>query len=231
MPLVSHVLCYALGHPAQICPKFESAATKVARNILFPTVKGGQEGEPSSATSIPTVQITIKSGLNMLQFRELSANTMNKLVRVPGIVISASVLSSRATKLHLQCRACQTSKIIYPPSGLGGIGSGNDRGLPRRCDAPELEGQKKDCPLDPYLIIHSKSVFTDHQTLKLQEAPDMVPVGELPRHMLLSVDRNLVGKVVPGSRVIVTGVFSTFEAARNVRTFIFLPTLILMLFN
>jgi hypothetical protein len=25
--------------------------------------------------------------------------------------------------------------------------------------------------------------------MKLQEAPDMVPVGELPRHMLLSVDR------------------------------------------
>ena len=33
------------------------------------------------------------------------------------------------------------------------------------------------------------STFSDHQTLKLQEAPDMVPVGELPRHMLLSVDR------------------------------------------
>jgi DNA replicative helicase MCM subunit Mcm2 (Cdc46/Mcm family) len=147
---------------------------------------------------------------------------MNKLVRVPGIVISASVLSSRATKLHLQCRACHSTKIIFPPSGLGGLGSGSDRGLPRRCDAPEVEGQKKDCPLDPYLIIHSKSVFNDHQTLKLQEAPDMVPVGELPRHMLLSVDRNLVGKVVPGSRVVTTGIFSTFEAARNVRSFKYL---------
>ena len=179
-------------------------------------MKGGRDEEPTSATTIPTVQILVKSGLNMLQFRELSATTMNKLVRVPGIVISASVLSSRATKLHLQCKACHSTKILYPPSGLGGIGSGSDRGLPRRCDAPEPEGQKKECPLDPYLIIHSKSIFADHQTLKLQEAPDMVPVGELPRHMLLSVDRNLTGKVVPGSRVVVTGVFSTFEAARNV---------------
>lgn len=141
---------------------------------------------------------------------------MNKLVRIPGIVISASVLSSRATKLHLQCRACRSTKIIYPPSGLGGLGGGSDRGLPRTCDAPELENQKKDCPLDPYLIIHSKSTFTDHQTLKLQEAPDMVPVGELPRHMLLSADRYLTGQVVPGARVIATGIYSTFQSAKNV---------------
>lgn len=77
---------------------------------------------------------------------------------------------------------------------------------------PAPEGQTKECPMDPYLIIHAKSSFTDHQTLKLQEAPDMVPVGELPRHMLLSVDRYLTGKVVPGSRVIATGIYSTYEA-------------------
>lgn len=164
---------------------------------------------------IPKIQITLKSGLNLLQFRDLTANIMNKLVRVPGIVISASVLSARATKLHLQCRSCGTPKFIYPSAGIGGMGSGSDKGLPRVCDA-KRDGQEKECPLDPYLIIHSKSMFADQQTLKLQEAPDMVPVGELPRHMLLSVDRNLTGKVVPGSRVIATGIYSTFQAAKSV---------------
>jgi DNA replication licensing factor MCM5 len=152
----------------------------------------------------------------MQRFRDLTADTMNKLVRIPGIVISASVLSSRSTKLHLQCRACKSTKIIYPSGGLGGIGSGSDRGLPRVCDAPELENQKKDCPLDPYIVVHSKSSFVDQQTLKLQEAPDMVPVGELPRHMLLSADRYLTGIVVPGSRIIATGIYSTFNSAKNV---------------
>lgn len=145
---------------------------------------------------------------------------MNKLVRLPGIVISASVLSSRAIKLHLQCRACRSTKIIYPQGGLGGLGGGSEKGLPRVCDAPEPEGQKKDCPLDPYLIIHSKSTFADQQVLKLQEAPDMVPVGDLPRHMLLSVDRHLTGKVVPGSRVIASGIYSQFQPSKNVRIFV-----------
>jgi DNA replication licensing factor MCM5 len=158
----------------------------------------------------------LKSGLNLLQFRDLTADIMNKLVRVPGIVISASVLSARATKLHLQCRSCATPKVIHPSAGIGGVGSGSDRGLPRVCEA-QRDGQEKQCPIDPYLIIHSKSTFADQQTLKLQEAPDMVPVGELPRHMLLVVDRTLTGKVVPGSRVIATGIYSTFQSSKSVR--------------
>jgi DNA replication licensing factor MCM5 len=208
-----------------ISAQFESAAAKAARSILFPLTNVGQtEAEKKknvddAVEAIPGIQINLRSGLNMLQFRELTANTMNKLVRIPGIVISASVLSSRATKLHLQCRSCRSTKDIYPAGGMGGVGGGSDRGLPRFCDAPEVGGTKNDCPIDPYLIVHSKSTFADQQTLKLQEAPDMVPVGELPRHMLLSVDRFLTGKVVPGSRVVATGIYSTFQSAKNVRRF------------
>lgn len=205
--------------------QFETAATKAARAILFPLANGAESTSEvaTAAASIPSVQVLIKSGLNLQQFRDLSANTMNKLVRIPGIVISASVLSARATKLHLQCRACRSTKLIYPSGGLGGIGGGSERGLPRTCDAPEPENQKKDCPLDPYLIVHSKSTFSDHQTLKLQEAPDMVPVGELPRHMLLSADRYLTGQVVPGSRVIATGIYSTFQSSKNVSSQLCVP--------
>ncbi|KAF8482146.1 MCM-domain-containing protein [Russula ochroleuca] len=201
--------------PADILPLFENAATKASRTILFPLESGLNESPEASVHSIPKIQISVKSGLNMLQFRELTADTMNKLIRIPGIVISASVLSSRATKLHLQCRACRSIKVIYPAGGLGGLGGGAERGLPRMCDAPEPEGQKKDCPMDPYLIIHSKSTFSDHQTLKLQEAPDMVPVGELPRHIILSADRYNAAQVVPGSRVIATGIYSTFNSSKN----------------
>lgn len=45
------------------------------------------------------------------------------------------------------------------------------------------------CPPDPFVLVTEKSKCIDQQTLKLQEAPDSVPVGELPRHILLTVDR------------------------------------------
>ncbi|TFK76800.1 MCM-domain-containing protein [Pluteus cervinus] len=210
--LYNDELAFAIqDRPTDVLPLFESAATKAARTILFPLASASR----AEADEIPQIQVTLRSGLNMMPFRDLTANIMNKLVRVPGIVISASVLSSRATKLNLQCKTCGFTKVVHTNAGLGGIGSGSDRGLPRQCESQEQGGAKKSCPMDPYLIIHSKSTFIDQQTLKLQEAPDMVPVGELPRHMLLSADRYLTGKVIPGSRIVATGIYSTFQAARN----------------
>jgi DNA replication licensing factor MCM5 len=66
--------------------------------------------------------------------------------------------------------------------------------------------------MDPYFVVHEKCRFIDQQVLKLQEAPDQVPVGELPRHILVSADRYLTNKVVPGSRCTVMGVFSIYQS-------------------
>jgi DNA replication licensing factor MCM5 len=50
--------------------------------------------------------------------------------------------------------------------------------------------------------------YIDQQSLKLQESPEVVPTGEMPRNIQLSVDRYLVDRVVPGTRVSVIGVVS-----------------------
>lgn len=50
-------------------------------------------------------------------------------------------------------------------------------------------GVKPKCPVDPFVILHDKSTFIDQQMLKLQEPHSMVPVGELPRHLLMCADR------------------------------------------
>lgn len=45
------------------------------------------------------------------------------------------------------------------------------------------------CPMDPYFIIPDRCLCVDFQTLRLQEAPDAVPHGEMPRHLQLYCDR------------------------------------------
>lgn len=85
--------------------------------------------------------------------------------------------------------------------------------LPRTCAREKVDGdQSEKCPLDPFFVVHERSEFIDQQVLKLQEAPDQVPVGELPRHILISTERYLTNRVVPGSRCSVTGVFSIYQA-------------------
>jgi DNA replication licensing factor MCM5 len=81
--------------------------------------------------------------------------------------------------------------------------------------SPAVTDGKK-CPMDPYVINHEKSRDVDQQTLKLQEVPEDVPVGELPRHLLLTLDRHLVNKVVPGSHLTLLGVYDVFQRNTSV---------------
>jgi DNA replication licensing factor MCM5 len=51
--------------------------------------------------------------------------------------------------------------------------------------------------------------------MKLQETPDSVATGEMPRSIILTADRYLVEKAPPGTRVIVVGIFSTFSSNKG----------------
>lgn len=180
--------------PGEVVPLLESATTRLARQILNPlnaqgsltaagessTGGGGAAGGSDAFFTgahdaignafddhLPEVQVTLRSGMNMLHFRELTvgldylffsfsagfarscasrltnlhllssrgsvfqANTLTKLVRLPGIVINASSLSSRATVLKIQCKGCRSVKTTNQPAGMGGEG----KGLPRKCDS------------------------------------------------------------------------------------------------
>lgn len=170
-----------------------------ARRMFFPGA--------DNSRSFPECQLILHSSANMISIRDLNASYISKLVRIPGIVIGASTLSSKVTLMNIMCRNCRNSKTIPVLGGFSGVS------LPRTCDRPHVPGDEAErCPMDPYFVVHEKCTFIDQQVLKLQEAPDMVPVGELPRHILVSADRYLTNKVVPGSRCTVMGVFSIYQS-------------------
>lgn len=73
------------------------------------------------------------------------------------------------------------------------------------------------CPLDPYFIMPDKCECVDFQTLKLQELPDAVPQGEMPRHLQLFCDRYLCEKVVPGNRLTILGIYAIKKAGKTTK--------------
>lgn len=113
---------------------------------------------------LPEHQLLLHSSASDTSIRDLDALTISKLVRVPGIVIGASVLSSKATTLHIECRACHSNKSIPVAGGFTGVS------LPRTCDRQKMQGEEQ-CPMDPYVVVHEKCQFVDQQIVKLQEAP------------------------------------------------------------
>ncbi|KAF2230890.1 MCM-domain-containing protein [Viridothelium virens] len=202
---IAHLISYneELAHrlnnePAEIIPLFENALKECTHRIVFPSNK---------SIELPDHQLLLHSTASQTSIRGLTATSVSHLVRIPGIVIGASTLSSKATKLAIQCRSCQYTDAIDVTGGFSGVS------LPRTCGRERMPNEDSEkCPLDPYYVIHEKCQFIDQQVLKLQEAPDDIPVGELPRHILISADRYLTNRVVPGSRCTVMGVFSIYQS-------------------
>merc|ERR1711981_140700 len=186
--------------PTDYLPLFEEAATEVADEVTSP--------RPEGEDDVEKIQVTLQSEANPSSIRELNSEQVSKLVKIPGIVVAASGIKSKATKINLQCRSCKTviPNIEVKP-GLEGYA------MPRKCNT-EQAGRPK-CPLDPYFIMPDKVKCVDFQILKLQEAPDSVPHGEMPRHLQLFADRFLVDRVVPGNRVTVLGIYSIKKASAN----------------
>jgi DNA replication licensing factor MCM5 len=61
-----------------IPPQLESAALRLARQLVSPA----DEASSSAAVkAVPEMQVTLKTGMNMLQFRELSVSF---LIREPS---------------------------------------------------------------------------------------------------------------------------------------------------
>ncbi|XP_008555386.1 DNA replication licensing factor Mcm5 [Microplitis demolitor] len=179
--------------PTEYLPVFEEAARDVADELTAP--------RPLDEEKVEDIQILLSSDGNPTSLRGMKPDIVSKLIKVPGIVVSASGIRSKATKISIQCRSCRTIQSNIPiKPGLEGYA------LPRKCTT-EQAGRPK-CQLDPFFVMPDLCRCVDFQVLKLQELPDNIPQGEMPRHLQLYCDRYLCDRVVPGNRVLILGIYS-----------------------
>ncbi|XP_034238353.1 DNA replication licensing factor Mcm5 [Thrips palmi] len=188
--------------PTEHLTVFEEAAKEVADEVTAPRPEGEEKVED--------IQILISSDANCLSLRDMKSDFVSRLVKIPGIVVAASGIRAKATTIAIQCRSCRNviPNLTVRP-GLDGYA------MPRKCNT-EQAGRPK-CPLDPFFIMPDKCNCVDFQTLKLQELPDSIPQGEMPRHLSMYCDRYLCDRVVPGNRITVLGIYSIKKIARQGR--------------
>ncbi|OEU21385.1 MCM-domain-containing protein [Fragilariopsis cylindrus CCMP1102] len=146
----------------------------------------------SSATTDWSIQILLKGNLATTPLRQIQSQHIHKLIKCPGIVISATPVQCRAVKLVVRCNRCMDTQTVASVDGPYGSVP-----LPPRCQGIE----PKECGPFPYSIVADESIFSDRQKLKLQEAPEKVPTGEMPRSVMVAVEKGLVDKAPPGTRV------------------------------
>eukprot|EP00921_Rhytidocystis_pertsovi_P024065 GHVQ01038628.1.p1 GENE.GHVQ01038628.1~~GHVQ01038628.1.p1 ORF type:complete len:767 (-),score=92.76 GHVQ01038628.1:889-3189(-) len=179
----------------------------------------------------PDIQILLSNtGSRTHSLRQLTVLYQEQLVVVPGIIIQASFPHPKLTQAALQCRYCDhrhtlkvpatKDKLILPRvchyylsmqsrnTEAAGLVEGLEGGF------PEVLGCKD--AKDPYYVMQNESTFTNVQSLKLQEFPEAVPVGDVPRSIMLNVYGHNAGELRPGERVKIHGVLSNYNPQGDV---------------
>lgn len=199
----SHLFNAITTAPTRTLPRMEHAAVEVAEGMhLFPDAFVKRE-----------MQLQMYWGAIPLCIRQLAQAAVAKLVCVSGIVIKASAAHARCVRAAIQCTSCRSKTFVnggrsvdLPPQclegGGGAAGGGGGGGG---------QGGNRKCRPNPYVVLPTESEYEDQQVLKLQELPEDVPTGELPRHLTVIVDRYLVDKMTAGSRVHIVGIVSVQE--------------------
>ena len=73
------------------------------------------------------IQIILQSEADPISVRGIGSDRVSRLVKIPGIIVSASGIKAKATQISIQCRSCRAviPNISIKP-GLEGYA------LPRR---------------------------------------------------------------------------------------------------
>jgi DNA replication licensing factor MCM5 len=92
--------------PTEILPFFEAGAKDALR--VFLTQQGAEQLNDST---VPDFQVILISSEKTQSLRNLTAEHVNRLLKVPGIVISCSRLRVKANLVVVRCTVCGTLKV------------------------------------------------------------------------------------------------------------------------
>ena len=184
-------------HPGRWLPVFESAIKEVAKTHNMFGYLGPQSVQVQLYwdTHRPTL------------IRYVQKLEMGQLCAVQGIAVKCSSTKQKVVTATLQCSSCKNEiKQEVPPNSSAPI-------MPPTCQANMNAAAGEKCRPNPYIIRPDRCQYVNIQFIKIQESPESVPTGELPRHIELQIDRELVAKVSPGQRLLVVGINNIFREA------------------
>ena len=163
------------------------------------------------AEKIEKINSRVVKLLGKEQLRKLGSRQMAKLIMVEGIVVRATPVRPMVLQAAFKCKRCGTMNMEEQ--------TGQFLKAPAICQAP-------DCGRDgPFEFVQEESTFIDSQDLRLQEKPEDLPPGQLPRTLAVKlVGDDLVDVARPGDHVGIVGIVRAFAPSLmgmgKLRTFI-----------
>jgi len=139
--------------------------------------------------------------------RKIGSTQMGKFIVVDGIIVRSSPVKPMVTRAAFKCRRCGEITVV-DQAGLLMRGVG----LCPHCRSVQAS----------FELLVDRSIFVDYQDVRIQERPEDLPPGQLPRSTDVRLIEDIVDLARPGDRVQVTGVVRAQQEMVNrgrLRTF------------
>jgi replicative DNA helicase Mcm len=159
-----------------------------------------EDPEYAEKLEAQTLSVRIVKLLEAAQLRKLGSNQIGKLVMVEGIVVRSTSVRPMVMQAAFKCKRCgemtpvnQTGQFVKAPFA---------------CSNPSCAAK------GPFDFIQEESTFIDSQDLRIQERPEDLPPGQLPR----TLNAKLIGTEVvdvarPGDHISIVGIVRAFSTA------------------
>ncbi|UCH56698.1 MAG: minichromosome maintenance protein MCM [Candidatus Bathyarchaeota archaeon] len=145
--------------------------------------------DPIYADQIRRVHVRFRGLPTETPLRRMGAEQISNLVMVNGIIVRATSVQPFILRAAFRCSQC-AEMILLDQS---------DQFLktPREC--PSCSSRRG------FELVPKESVFIDSQRVTIQERPEELPAGQLPRQINVELKDDIVDIARPGDRISVTG--------------------------
>jgi replicative DNA helicase Mcm len=166
--------------------------------------------DPEYAEKKAAVDVRIVRLLEAAPLRKLGSDLIGNLVMVEGIVVRSSPVRPMVMQGAFKCKRCGT---VMPITQTGAFLK-----APFVCSSPDCRSK------GPFDFVQEESTFIDSQELRIQERPEDLPPGQLPRTLNVKlVGTEIVDVARPGDHVSIVGIVRavapTLPGVGKLRTF------------
>jgi replicative DNA helicase Mcm len=148
-------------------------------------------------TKIPNIRLRVMDLDKTVAIRNIRAEQVGKFIQVEGVMTRVSDVKPEVRQAVFKCLRCHEETTVPQTEEVFR--------QPLTCENPNC-GKK-----GPFKLVVELSEFRDWQSLRIQERPEELRGGRIPRHLDAIVRDDFVDKASPGNRVSITGTLRVFQ--------------------
>ena len=144
--------------------------------------------DPEFAEVIKKLRVRFRKLPERNSLRKIGSENIGRLLLIDGIIVRSTSVKPLLMKAAFQCRKCNAMSYVEQAGTLM-----RGPGVCAHCRSKVFE------------FLEKQSTFMNSQEIRIQERPEDLPPGQLPRAMDIKLSEDLVDIARPGDRVSITG--------------------------